>query len=151
MEQERPFSFLPHQLLILSRARLIYLTTVRKGGDQSRPAPVWFTITPDQEILIQTAPDTWHARRIRRGSPVIVSVGGRNGLAFVGCAKFSQDSKIIDQIVNDFPRKYLMAWLGLYRPTKASFLKGTRAAIRITPIQILPPEFVARPGAPAPI
>jgi len=38
----------------LSRASRIYIATVRKDGNQSKPVPVWFTQTPDRSVLIQT-------------------------------------------------------------------------------------------------
>src|SRR5208282_6822710 len=39
----------------LSKASLIYLATVRKDGNQSKAAPVWFTTSADNNaILIQT-------------------------------------------------------------------------------------------------
>jgi predicted nuclease of predicted toxin-antitoxin system len=60
----------------LAKTGLIYVATVRKDGNQSRSAPVWFTITADNNaILIQTKRDTWKAKRIRRGSPVLVWIG----------------------------------------------------------------------------
>ena len=31
----------------LSGASLLYIATIRKDGNQSTPAPVWFTISPD--------------------------------------------------------------------------------------------------------
>ena len=31
-----------------STASLVYIATVRKDGNQSKAAPVWFTTTPDQ-------------------------------------------------------------------------------------------------------
>jgi len=43
----------------LSQASVIYVATVRKDGDQSKAAPVWFTTTSDGLVLIQTATTTW--------------------------------------------------------------------------------------------
>ena len=59
----------------LANASVIYVATVRKDGNQSKAAPVWFTTTSDRLVLIQTGPTTWKAKRIRRGSPVIVWIG----------------------------------------------------------------------------
>jgi len=69
-------------LQVLSRSQLIFIATVRKDGNQSKAAPVWFTVSADRNaILIQTGPKTWKAKRIRRGSPVLVWLGqrGRSG------------------------------------------------------------------------
>src|SRR5271155_3555345 len=63
----------------LSKASVIYIATVRKDGNQSTLALVWFSIASVHEVLIQTRPTTWKAKRIRRGSPVIVWIGKRNG------------------------------------------------------------------------
>ena len=49
----------------LSQASVIYIATVRKDGNQSKAAPVWFTTTSDGLVLIQTATTTWKAKRIR--------------------------------------------------------------------------------------
>jgi hypothetical protein len=69
----------------LSKAGLIYVATVRKDGNQSSSAPVWFTISADKNaILIQTSRDTWKAKRIKRGSSVLVWIGASHGPAFLG-------------------------------------------------------------------
>src|SRR5260370_16311918 len=62
----------------LSKASVIYIATVRKDGNQSKPAPVWFTFTPDGQIYIQTRPDRWQAKSVRRGSPMIGWIGSPN-------------------------------------------------------------------------
>ena len=134
----------------LSKADLIYIATVRKDGNQSTAAPVWFTTTPDHLVLIQTAPTTWKAKRIRRGSQVIVWIGEENGPAFIGKAEITTDSAVINPIVEDFPKKYTLARFGIHRPSADSFEKGTRLAIRITPLQDLPDGFSSQPGTPAP-
>jgi general stress protein 26 len=134
----------------LAEASLVYVATVRKDGSQSTPAPVWFTVTDDHLVLIQTSPTTWKAKRIRRGSPVIVWIGDQSGPAFVGKAEISRDPEVIRRIVRDFPKRYWMARLGLHKPTETSFEKGTRVAIKITPVRDLPRGFSSSPGAPAP-
>jgi hypothetical protein len=41
----------------LSKSQLIYIATVRKDGNQSKAAPVWFTVSADgNAIVIQTGP-----------------------------------------------------------------------------------------------
>ncbi|MGD0074998.1 MAG: hypothetical protein ABSD31_11745 [Candidatus Binataceae bacterium] len=134
----------------LSKASLIYIATVRKDGNQSTPAPVWFTVTPDRMVLIQTRPTTWKAKRIRRGSPVIVWIGKQQGPAFIGKAEITKDSAMIHRIVEDFPHRYLAARLGFFKPTEGKFAQGQRLAIKITPIRDLPQGFASHPGTPAP-
>jgi hypothetical protein len=134
----------------LSKASVLYIATVRKDGNQSTPAPVWFTVAPDREVLIQTQPTTWKAKRIRRGSPVIVWIGKKNGPAFIGKAEITSDPAVSRQIVEEFPKRYLMARLGLYRPTQELFDKGQILPIKITLVRDLSDGFASNPGTPAP-
>ena len=138
------------ELDALLKARVIYLATVRKDGRQSKAAPLWFTISSEHTILIQTRPGAWHARRIRRGSPVVLWIGTLRGVAFIARAEFSNAPKIIGQIVKDFRRKYLMARLGFHRPTTSSFERGDRVAVEVTLVRVLPCGFKSQPGAPVP-
>jgi hypothetical protein len=150
MVNERPSHFPTAALDALTRARLIYVATARKDGTQSKATPLWFTITPDREIVIQSGPTSWMTKRVRRGSAVIVSIGQRRGFAFMGTAELTDDPLVLEQIIKDYPRKYWMAWLGLHRPTKSSFERGQRLAIRVTPVRALPEGFCLQPGAPIP-
>ena len=134
----------------LSTAGVLYIATVRKDGNQSTSAPVWFTLAPDQRILIQTQPTTWKAKRIRRGSPVIVWIGRKHGPAFIGKAEITRDPAVPRQIVEDYPKRYLMARFGLNRPTQEMFDKGRVLPIIITPVRDLPEGFASQPGTPAP-
>jgi hypothetical protein len=134
----------------LSKASVLYIATVRKDGNQSTPAPVWFTVAPDHAVLIQTQPTTWKAKRIRRGSPVIVWIGKKNGPAFIGKAEITNNPAVSRQIVEEFPKRYLMARLGLHRPTQELFDKGQILPIKITPVRDLSEGFASNPGTPAP-
>ncbi len=150
MDDNQEFQFSHSELESLIRARVIYVATVRNDGTQSTAAPLWFTISSRHKILMQSGPGSWHVRRIRRGSPVLVWIGSRRGIAFIGAAEFSDDPMTVQEIVENFPKKYLMAWLGLHRPTRSSFASGGRVAIEITPLRLLPHGFRSQPGAPAP-
>jgi hypothetical protein len=134
----------------LSNASVLYIATVRKDGNQSTPAPVWFTLSPDNLVLIQTQPTTWKAKRIRRGSPVIVWIGKKHGPAFIGTARITSDPTVSRKIVEDYPKRYLMARLGLHRPTQEMFDKGQILPIAISPVHDLPEGFASQPGTPAP-
>jgi predicted pyridoxine 5'-phosphate oxidase superfamily flavin-nucleotide-binding protein len=134
----------------LSQASLIYIATVRKDGNQSTAAPVWFT-TADGDILIQTGPTTWKAKRVRRGSsPFIVWIGKRDGPALIAKAQITNDRAVISKIVTDYPKKYLLARIGYHKPTAEMFTKGQVVAIRITPVRDLPSGFTSAPGTSAP-
>lgn len=134
----------------LSTASVLYIATVRKDGNQSTLAPVWFTVAPDHLVLIQTQPTTWKAKRIRRGSPVIVWIGKTKGPAFIGKAEITSDPAVPRQIVEDYPKRYLMARLGLHTPTQEMFDKRQILPITITPVRDLPEGFASKPGTRAP-
>ncbi len=135
----------------LKKASLIYVATVRKDGNQSKPAPVWFiTTVSDTQVLIQTGPDTWKAKRIRRGSPAIVWIGSLAGPAFIGKAEITSDKALQDQLIEDIPQKYLPARMGFSRPTREKFDGGKIVAIKVVPMRDLPEGFASEPGTPAP-
>jgi len=134
----------------LATAGILYIATVRKDGNQSTAAPVWFTVSPNHLVLIQTQPTTWKAKRIRRGSPVIVWIGRKHGPAFIGKAEISSDSAVERQIIEDYPKKYLMARFGFHRPNQEMFDKGGILPIVITPVRDLREGFTSQPGTPAP-
>ncbi|HXW85383.1 MAG TPA: pyridoxamine 5'-phosphate oxidase family protein [Candidatus Binataceae bacterium] len=137
-------------LTALHKSSLIYVATVRKDGSQSRSAPVWFTISDNNTILIETAPRTWKARRIRRGSPAMVWIGSRTGPALIAKAEIVSEPAVESQIAEDYPRKYLLARMGFARPTQQKFSAGQILAIRLTPVRDLPDGFRSKPGTPAP-
>ncbi len=134
----------------LAKASLIYIGTVRKDGNQSNNTPVWFTTTPDHQVLLETGPDTWKAKRIRRGSPALIWIGAKDGPAFIGKAEITNDPSIESRIIEDYPQKYLMARLGYAKPTQEKFDKGKIVAIKVTPMRDLPDGFTNQAGSPAP-
>jgi general stress protein 26 len=135
----------------LSKADLIYIATVRKDGNQSKAAPVWFTITADNNsVLIQTGPETWKAKRIRRGSPALAWIGSANGPAFIGKAAITNDAMAINKILTDFHNKYWENRMMGVGPSRARFESGACIAIRISPARDLPDGFTSAPGTPAP-
>ncbi len=137
-------------LAALQNASLVYIATVRKDGNQSKPAPVWFVVSSGNQVLIETSPASWKARRIRRGSPAIVWIGKADGPAFVGKAEIVSDESDLSRIVGGYPAKYLAARAGFFRPTMEKFSSGRICAIRITPIRDLPDGYASAPGSPAP-
>jgi general stress protein 26 len=135
----------------LAKADLVYISTVRKNGTQSKAAPVWFTTGADQNsILIQTGPATWKAKRIKRGSPVLVWIGKADGPAFIGKAEITSDAAIRDKILRDFREKYWQNRVMGVGPSRARFDSGERIAIMITPIRDLQNGFSSQPGAAPP-
>ena len=133
----------------LSKTGLIYVATVRKDGNQSKSAPVWFTVTADNTaVLIQTKRDTWKAKRIKRGSPVLVWIGSADGPAFIGKAEISSEPAVRDKILADFREKYWQNRVMGVGPSRARFDSGERVAIKITPVRDLQDGFKSAPGTP---
>jgi hypothetical protein len=98
---------------VLSKSQLIYIATVRMDGNQSKAAPVWFTLSADSNaILIQTGPKTG-SQGIRRCSPVLVWIGSAGGPAFIGKAEIYQRRHGAQEDPRRFPRQILaepLAW-----------------------------------------
>ena len=134
----------------LAKATYIYIATVRKDGNQSKAAPVWFITTADKQILIETSPTSWKAKRIKRGSPAMIWIGTRTGPAFIGKAEIVTDKKLQDEVIAEYPRKYLLARIGFARPSRAKLDRGQIVVIRISPTRDLADGFQSAPGTPAP-
>src|SRR5215469_8369248 len=131
-------------------ASLIYIGTVRKDGNQSKNTPVWFITTKDNQVLIETSPTSWKAKRIRRGSPALIWIGKADGPAFIGKAEITTDKALEDEVIEEYPRKYLLARVGFARPTREKINNNQICVIRITPVRDLPDGFASAPGTPAP-
>jgi len=135
----------------LAKATYIYIATVRKDGNQSKAAPVWFITTADNQVLIETSPTSWKAKRIKGGSPAMIWIGTRTGPAFIGKAEIVADAKAQDQVIAEYPKKYLLARIGFARPSRAKLDRGQIVVIRISPTRDLPDGFQSTPGTPAPL
>ena len=113
-------------LQALSKSQIIFIATVRKDGNQSKAAPVWFTVSADSNaILIQTGTKTWKAKRIRRGSPVLVWIGSADGPAFIGKAEITSDAAVQKKILDDFVGKYWQNRVLGIGPSRAEFTTAT--------------------------
>jgi hypothetical protein len=134
----------------LSKATYIYIATVRKDGNQSKAAPVWFITTAGHDVLIETSPTSWKAKRIKRGSPAMIWIGTRTGPAFIGKAEIVTDTAMQEQVIAEYPKKYLLARIGFARPSRAKLDRGQIVVIHISPTRDLPDGFQSAPGTPAP-
>ena len=139
----------PRDADALAKSTYIYIATVRKDGNQSRAVPVWFITTGDNQVLIETSPTSWKAKRIRRGSPALIWIGSPTGPAFIGKAEIVQDKTLQEQVIAGYPRKYLLARIGYTRPTRAKLDSGQIVVIRISPARDLPDGYQSAPGTPA--
>src|SRR3984893_15036781 len=109
----------------LSKTGLIYIATVRKDGNQSKAATVWFTTTADNNaVLIQTGPETRKAKRVGSRSPALVWIGSANGPAFIGKAEITNDTATVNKILTDFHNKYWQNRVMGIGPSRAGFDKG---------------------------
>jgi general stress protein 26 len=134
----------------LANASYIYIATVRKDGNQSKAARVWFIASPDGQILLDTNRDSWKAKRIARGSPVIVWIGSSSGPAFIGKAQIVADPAVQNEMIEAIPKKYWLAKMGLFGPKREKFDSGEIVTIRISPERDLPEGFQSQPGTAAP-
>jgi general stress protein 26 len=138
-------------LQALSKSQLIFIATVRKDGNQSKAAPIWFTVDGAAgTILIQTGSTTWKAKRIRRGSPVLVWIGDAKGPSFIGKAEITTNAAVQQKILDDFRKKYWLNRVFGVGPSRADLAAGRQVAIVIRPIRDLPGGFESGPGTPPP-
>jgi len=131
---EPPTHFSPEFLRQLQRTKEIYVATQRKDGTRSTAAPVWFG-TMDDTIWFATRTGSYKAKRVRRGSPVFVSVSGKDGPFIETKAEVSKDAAIADRLGEIYAQKYWMAWLGMFRPGHEKIAAGKDALIHLTPAQ----------------
>lgn len=118
----------------LADAKEIYVATQRKDGTRSRAVPVWFGVM-DGSLWFTTSPDTYKGKRIRRGSPVFVSVSGKDGPFVAMKAEIVQDGEAAEKLGKLYEKKYWIAWLGFFRPRKERVLSGQTLLIRLTPVE----------------
>jgi hypothetical protein len=122
----------------LSSASLLYVATRRKSGVRSTVRPIWF-IYEDGLVYFTTAPTTWKARRLKRGSPLYIWVGSESGPFLVGRAERIDDRRVIEHMGERYAQKYWIAWLGLFRPNPDRVSEGKTLAYRVTLTEGEPP------------
>ncbi len=126
--------FPPQAVTALQRRDEIHVATVRKDGSRSEPAPVWFAFI-DGAIWFATSPDSHKARRVGKGSPMFVSVDGKKGPFVETRAEIVNDGAMADRLGQIYADKYWIAWLGLFRPSRARLEAGKIVLLRLTPSQ----------------
>ena len=127
----------------LRTAKEIYLATRRADGQWGKAAPVWF-IYDGQAVYLTTAPTSYKARRIKRGSPVRVWVGSTEGPAFTGKAEIIEDLELVERMGSAYSQKYWLAWLGLFRPRAARVAAGKTLAVKVMPVDDTPADAPAQ-------
>ena len=114
----------------LENESYIYVATRRHSGEWSSSAPIWFC-WDGKAILFMTATDSWKARRIRRNSPVRISVGTEDGPTFEASAEIVTDAETVQRMGEVYEEKYWIAWLGLFRPRVSHVTSGKTFAVRV--------------------
>ena len=123
-----PADFAAH----LARAKEIYVATQRKDGSRSDVVPVWFGLM-DNAIWFTTSPDSHKAKRVMHGSPLFVSVEGKDGPFVTVKAEVIKDGALADRLGEIYKEKYWIAWLGFFRPSRARNESGKTVLLRLTP------------------
>src|SRR5881409_3710312 len=122
--------FAPEADDALRGAKQIYVGTRRKDGTPGAVVPVWFMFD-GEAIYFTTGPTSHKARRIARGSPLLVWVGRRDGPHFVGRAELIRDPAVAARMAPEYDRKYWIAWLGFFRPNPARVRAGKTVIVKV--------------------
>jgi hypothetical protein len=133
----------------LVRSKLVYVSPLKSNGDESTcHGEVWFGWI-DGSVVINTSPDRWKARAVKRGlDKARIWVGeygrwkellGRNekfrqAPHFDARAEIVKDDALIDRLLAVYHEKYpdeIARWHGEMRD---GYFDGTRVLIRYTPL-----------------
>ena len=116
----------------LRSAKQIYIATRRNDGSPSKVVPVWFQFDGDA-VLFTTGPNSHKARRIARGSPLLVWIGRPAGPHFAGRAELVRDPALAARMAPAYDAKYWISWLGFFRPRPERVRDGKTVIVRVTP------------------
>jgi general stress protein 26 len=117
----------------LSTQKLISVATQRANGEWGRAAPIWFMYDGEAAYFI-TAPKSYKARRIRKGSPVQVWLDEKIEPAFIGETQIVTDTAVLDRINAAYKRKYWAAWFTYWAmPLAGRVEAGKMVAVRVAP------------------
>jgi PPOX class probable F420-dependent enzyme len=124
--------FRPEVADALRNAKHIYVATRRADGTPSKAAPIWF-MYDGEAIYFTTAPGTHKARRIAKGSPLLVSVGTADGPQFEARAEILRDPELAARMAPVYDQKYWISWLGFFRPRPERVREGKTLIVKATP------------------
>jgi PPOX class probable F420-dependent enzyme len=116
----------------LRTAKQIYVATRRRDGAESKAVPVWFMFDGDA-VYFTTAPGSHKARRIARGSPLLVWIGAADGPHFVGRAELVRDAAVAARMAPVYDGKYWISWLGFFRPRPDRVRDGKTVIVKVRP------------------
>ena len=125
--------FAPDVQEALKTSKQLYVATRRADGSTSQMAPIWFMFDGDA-VYFTTTPDSHKAKRIAKGSPVLVWVGSSQGPHFVGHGEIVRDPAQADRMAPVYDQKYWISWLGFFRPRADRIRDGSTVIVRVTPV-----------------
>jgi hypothetical protein len=85
-------------------------------------------------IYFTTEAGSHKARRIAKGSPIMVWVGSSQGPHFVGHGEIIRDPAQAERMAPVYDQKYWISWLGFFRPRADRVRDGKTLIVRITPL-----------------
>jgi pyridoxamine 5'-phosphate oxidase-like protein len=116
----------------LKTASHLYVGTRRKDGSQSKIVPIWFMYDGDA-IYFTTTPGSHKAKRIAKGSPLLVWVGSESGPHFEAKAELVRDPAVAEKMAPAYNQKYWIAWLGFFRPRPDRVQSGKTLIVKVLP------------------
>jgi len=125
--------FAPDVQEALKTSKQLYVATRRADGSTSQMAPIWFMFDGDA-VYFTTTPDSHKAKRIAKGSPVLVWVGSSQGPHFVGHGEVLHDPAQAERMAPVYDQKYWISWLGFFRPRADRIRDGSTVIVRVTPV-----------------
>jgi len=124
--------FSPEVTTALRTAKELYVATRRADGTQSKVSPIWF-MYDGEAVYFATLPTSYKAKRIRKGSPLLVWVGSSDGPYFEATAELIADPDVAARMAPVYSQKYWIAWIGLFRPNPDRVRAGKTVIVRIKP------------------
>jgi PPOX class probable F420-dependent enzyme len=117
----------------LATAKNLYVATKRADGSTSKVSPIWFMVDGDA-LYFTTVPTSYKAKRIAKGSPVLVWVGSEQGPHFVGRGEILRDPALAEKMAPAYDAKYWISWMGFFRPRADRIRDGKTVIVRVTPL-----------------
>jgi hypothetical protein len=124
--------FTPDVARALKTSSHLYVGTRRADGSQSKIVPVWFMCDGDT-IYFTTTPGSHKAKRIAKGSPLLVWVGAADGPHFEAKAELVRDPAVAERMAPVYDQKYWIAWLGFFRPNAERVRSGKTLIVKVAP------------------
>lgn len=124
--------FAPDVQEALKTSKQLYVATRRADGSTSQMAPIWFMFDGDA-VYFTTTPDSHKAKRIAKGSPLLVWVGAEDGPHFEAKAELVHDPAVAEKMAPVYNQKYWIAWLGFFRPNPDRVRAGKTLIVKVSP------------------